>query len=264
MATEPGVFAHVAERTASQVEIPAVRIETPQYHPQSQSQPAFAGVKALRNRIGAEWNKIGLDFTDFTILSNDCWAQALYEEWGLPCQTPMAGAGMHADCFLTFLGNISGYLDAPLRFASASRHASVNRLRLRRRPWPMAVLADAVEIHFMHHATEEEARRVWGEGCRRVNLDRLAVKFSVEKDGASREHITQFNQMQFDRKLLIGEHSYPGVACALQVPNYVINGAVMFRRSLRHFDCAHWINTGEIRRNSPRVLVNKLLYLRGI
>ena len=34
--------------------------------------------------------------------------------------------------------------------------------------------------------------------------------------------------------------------------------------SLRHFDCAHWLNTGQIRRTTLRVCMNKLVYARGV
>lgn len=223
-----------------------------------------AKIKELRNRIGAKLNRIGLEHTDFTVISNDCWGQSLYREWGLPCRTPLAGSGMRADCFIRFLADIPGYLNSPLRFIQNSRYASVNRLRMRRPRWPIALLGDDVEVHFMHMPSDEESRRVWEEGCRQVNLNRLAVKFTVDKDGAMPEHIARFNQMRFDRKLLISEHRHPDVRYAVQVPNYILNGAMMFRRSLPYFDCAHWLNTGEIRRHTPRVLMNKLLYLRGV
>jgi uncharacterized protein (DUF1919 family) len=206
---------------------------------------------------------MGLEREDFTIISNDCWGQALYEDWSLECRTPLVGSGMHAECFLRFLGDLPRYLHSPLKFITVSRHASVNRLRLRREIWPMAVLDNDVEVHFLHYRTEEESRQVWEEGCRHVNLDRIVVKFTIDKDGALPHHIAQFAALPFERKLLISEREHPGIDCAVQVPNYVINGAMMFRRSLRFFDCAHWLNTGEIRRNTPRVLLNKLLYARG-
>lgn len=223
-----------------------------------------AQAKQLRNRVGANLNRMGLERTDFTVISNDCWGQALYEELGLRSRTPLIGSGMHADCFLRFLGDIPGYLAFPLRFISVSRYASVNRLRMRRSIWPMAVLGDGVEVHFIHYETEEESRRAWEEGCRDVNLDRVVVKFTVDKDGATPKHAAMFDRVPFERKLLLSAHAHPEIGCAVQVPNYVTNGAVMFRRSLRHFDCAHWLNTGEVRRRSARVMVNKVIYARGV
>jgi uncharacterized protein (DUF1919 family) len=290
MATEPRVFIESAQRTASPEPLfPAngkatviastrPRVVAPVIAPviASASAPVSAPaivsalqlrgvrIKALRNRVGAALNRIGLEHTEFTVISNDCWGQALYQEWGLPCQTPFAGSGMHADCFLRFLEDIPGFLDAPLRFVSLSRHTSVNRLRLRRESWPMAVLGGEVEVHFMHHHNEHDAERTWRRGCELINLDRIAVKFSVDKDGASQEHMARFIRMPFERKLLISERSHPEIDCAIQVPNYVTNGAMMFHRSLRHFDCAHWLNTGQIRRRTPRVMLNKLLYMRGV
>jgi len=147
----------------------------------------------LRNRFGGALLRAGLQHREFTVLSNDCWAQALYEGYGLPCQTPLAGSGMHADCFLRFLGDIEGYLRSPLRFIAETRYAAVKRLRGQREAqsglWPIAVLGEDVEVHFLHYRSEDESRRAWDMGCERLNLKRIAVKFSVDKDGATQNHI---------------------------------------------------------------------------
>ncbi len=262
MATDQAAFAPTRNRIQQAASLPqAVDVSAKKLRPASKALPTI--LKSLRNQVGAGINRYGLESADFSVISNDCWGQALYQEWGLPCKTPLAGSGMHAECFLRFLGDLPGYLSSPLRFIQTSRHPSVNRLRNRRQKWPMAVLRDEVEIHFLHYNTEEESRESWEAGCQNLNLDRLVVKFTIDKDGAQPAHITRFAELPFERKLLISERKLPGIDCAIQVPNYVINGAMMFRRSLRHFDCAHWLNTGEIRRQTPRVFLNKLLYARG-
>lgn len=221
-------------------------------------------LKHARNRAGAALNLIGLEQREFTVLSNDCWGQALYEGYGLPSQTPLIGGGMYADCFIRFLGDIEGYLHSPLKFVGTTRHLALNRVRNQRWPWPIAVLRDDVEVHFLHFRTEDESRRAWDAGCDKVNLKRIAVKFSADKDGATDEHVDRFAAMPFERKLLISRYEHPNISCAVHTPNYVINGAVMFRRSIMHFDCTHWLNTGEIRRNGPRIWMNKLIYARGV
>jgi uncharacterized protein (DUF1919 family) len=221
-------------------------------------------LKSIRNHAGAILNRAGLEREDFTVLSNDCWGHALYEELGLPLRTPFIGSGMHADCFLRFLADIEGYLSSPLKFAPDSSYASVRRLRKQRHAWPVGLLRGEVEIHFLHSYSEEESRRIWEAGCESVNLNRIAVKFSSHKDGASQQHIDQFAALPFERKLLIAPQPLPDIACAIHTPDYVINGAVMFRRSLKRFDCAHWLNTGEILRNTPRVMLNKIIFARGV
>jgi hypothetical protein len=73
-----------------------------------------------------------------------------------------------------------------------------------------------------------------------------------------------FDRLPFERKLLLSAYPHPELDYAVQVPDYVNNGAMMFRRSLRHFDCGHWLNTGEVRRTSLRVAINKVVYARGV
>lgn len=221
-------------------------------------------LKNWRNRVGGALNRTGLEEREFTVLSNDCWGQALYEGYGLPLQTPLIGSGMYADCFIRFLGDIEGYLRSPLRFVRETRHLALGRVRNQRWPWPIAVLRDDVEVHFLHHSSEDACRRAWDAGCEKLQFKRIAVKFSVDKDGATQEHVERFAAMPFERKLLISRNHHPGIACALQTPDYLANGAVMFRRSIKHFDCTHWLNTGEILRSSPRVWMNKAIYARGV
>jgi uncharacterized protein (DUF1919 family) len=230
---------------------------------QEQSRSLTSLVKTFRNRLGARLNQIGLRDRDFSILSNDCWAEALYEDWEVPCRTPFRGLGMDPSSFLHFVSDLERYLKEPLRFVPHSRHTVVNRFR-GQDGWPIGMLGEEVEIYFLHYREEEEARRAWEDGCRAINLEHVAVKFTVDKDGARPEHIEQFNRLPFKRKLLLCKRSYPAVPCAVRASKFVGDGAMMFRRSLRDFDCAHWLNTGEIRRHTPRVLLNKLIYFVGV
>ena len=219
---------------------------------------------SARHRVGSIVNRVGLEHEDFTVLSDDCWGQALYDELGLPCLTPMIGAGMHPDCFLRFLGNVEGYLKSPLRFVSNTKHPSLRRLRTQRAVWPVGVIGDDVEIHFLHYRREDESRRMWESSCEKLNLNRLVVKFSTDKNGATQDHINRFAALPFERKLILSPREHPNIPCAVYTPNWVLNGAVMFRRSIKHFDCTHWLNTGEVLRNTPRVMINKLIYVRGV
>lgn len=219
--------------------------------------------KTLRNRIGARLNQRGLQHRDFSILSNDCWAWELYKDWRVPCRTPFRGLGMPPEAFLRFLGDIERYVKEPLRFISHSKHVSVNRIG-RQQGWLFGLIGEELEVYFVHYANEEEARQAWEEGCRTINLNRIAVKFSADKDGARLEHIEQFCKLPFERKLVLTKRAYRAIPCAVKVSRFESDGGRMFRRSLRDFDCAHWLNTGEIRRHTLRVFINKLLYLRGV
>lgn len=222
-----------------------------------------ARAKAFRNRIGARLNRLGLKHRDFSLISNDCWAEVLYYDWELPCRTPFRGLGMGAPDFLRFLSDFERYIHSPLEFLSESRFDVVNRLG-RESGWLVGLLGGDVEIYFVHHKTEALARQAWEEGCRSINFNRIAVKFTADKDGALPEHIEQFARLPFERKLLLTKRAYPAIPCAVQASRFVSDGAHLFRRSLRDFDCAHWLNTGEIRRHTLRVFLNKLLYFRGV
>jgi uncharacterized protein (DUF1919 family) len=217
----------------------------------------------LRNRVGAVINRIGLEDEKFTVLGNDCWGHALYEGYGLPYQTPLLGAGLFGDCFIRFAGDLEGYLKSPLRFSADTRYPGLRRLRAQRGGWPIGLLKDDVEIHFLHFRSQDACRRVWEKGCETMRMDRIALKLSTDKDGVTQEHIERFAAMPFERKLIISPRHHPNIPCAIQVPDYLTNGAMMFRRSIKYFDCTHWLNTGEVKRGSPRVWIDRLIYSKG-
>lgn len=237
--------------------------ESPQANTGEERRSWSARAKNIRNRFGAWLNQLGLERRDFSILSNDCWAEALYKDWQVPYRTPFRGLGMAPESFLLFLGDLERYLGEPLIFLDRSRYEVVNRFQ-RRFGWPIGCIGGDVEIYFLHYSTQDQARRAWEEGCRSINLDCLAVEFTVDKDGALPEHMERFNRLPYARKLLLCKQPYPAFPCAVHASKFVANGALLFRRSLCDFDCAHWLNTGEIRRHTLRVLLNKLIYLRGV
>lgn len=79
------------------------------------------------NPLLAPSRRAKLERTDFTIISNNCWAGSVYRRYGLPYLSPTAGLYFFADDFVRFAGALRRYTSAPLRFIDAadSRHADL-------------------------------------------------------------------------------------------------------------------------------------------
>ena len=53
-------------------------------------------------------------FTDFTIISNNCWGGLVYQYFGLPYTSPTVGLFIMDDDYIKFLENLDYYLSQPL------------------------------------------------------------------------------------------------------------------------------------------------------
>lgn len=55
-----------------------------------------------------------------------------------------------------------------------------------------------IEIFFLHYHSEAEARVKWERRCRRINWDRLLVKFN-DQNGATQKTIDEFLHIPYDK-----------------------------------------------------------------
>jgi uncharacterized protein (DUF1919 family) len=65
--------------------------------------------------------------------------------------------------------------------------------------YPMALLNDNFEIHFLHYAAQHEAESKWYKRAERVKLDKLVV-FGTQLDLCTEEDIMAFDQFDFEWK----------------------------------------------------------------
>ena len=82
--------------------------------------PTYEGLrlKVLKYwRIGlANYRKKQLKYTDFTIISNNCWGGMIYESYNLPKESPTVGMFFMAKDYIEFLSDLRGYVNGKLTF----------------------------------------------------------------------------------------------------------------------------------------------------
>lgn len=143
-----------------------------------------------------------LNNKDFTIISNNCWGGHVYRHFGLPYSSPTVGLYFFADEYIRFISNLETYIYEPLRIIKASESKYYSELKRKKQlNVPIGVLANDIEIVFLHYKSEEEAIKKWNRRVERVNLDNLIVKFS-EMNLCKIENILQFEKINFRKKLL--------------------------------------------------------------
>ncbi|MFO1389671.1 DUF1919 domain-containing protein [Cellvibrio sp.] len=210
-------------------------------------------LQKIRDGVFSTYELWRLKQTPFVIISNNCWGYELYSSTRREYNTPFIGLFMKPESYLKFLEGFDKYISAELNFVSQSKQG------LQPKPYPVGTLGDDIEIHFLHYASEKEAREKWN---RRVSRLKLALESGAELyvklcdcENCTTGQLARFHKLPFKNKLSIGllefKHTHH-----LQVPNLrnkdthsLIDGARLFKKRYSYFDITGWLRTGKIKRS---------------
>jgi len=182
---------------------------------------------------------------NFCIFSNDCWGAEIYRKMQIPYNTPFVGLMMMAPCYIKFLKDPHKYLESKLEFISESEYEKINELRTKNRRFPVGKILD-IEIHFLHYTSEKDALEKWNRRKARINWDNISVKFTMDKDYATEDHLKDFEKLPYVHKVCFSKNSYPYAKSCIQINNFVEDGVSLFSQCMKQFDIIEWINSGEI------------------
>ena len=151
-----------------------------------------------------------LNCTDFTIISNNCWAGFAYQQFGLPYNTPTIGMGIVDDDYMKFLENFDYYINLTPKFINpkeAKDYELRKRLRGGEIDYPVAQLDD-ITLWFTHYHSEEEAMTKWERRRKRINKNRILVKWS-QRYNQDPELLCRFLKLPFKNKIAFVEPGSP-------------------------------------------------------
>lgn len=179
--------------------------------------------------------------TDFTIISNNCWAGLVYQHFGLPYNTPTVGLFFFAQDYIKFVYNIKEYLAKPLEFISLEESHYCETLMeyggLCTR-CPIAICGD-IEIIFMHYHSPEEAEEKWRRRAARINWNNIIYKFS-EMDGCTEEEIRAFDSLPVIKKVVFTHTNYglksEVIYTEFKTFGYIPNDTDNFRKYIDLYD----------------------------
>lgn len=213
----------------------------------------------LAKRICTGVERFRLRGKRFAILSNNCWGYELYNALGREYNTPFVGLFLFPESYLALLENLETGLRSELAFTRVSRWVAGTP------GYPVGVLGAGIEIHFLHYATEQEAREKWNRRTARLlrameSGTPLFVKF-CDRDGCSAEHLARFHALPFPHKLSLGIRAFgsPQHLCRPELKDprgdFVADGVQLYDKRYHYFDIADWIARGRVRRSpSSRLL----------
>lgn len=181
--------------------------------------PTYEGLrlKVLKYwRVGlANWRKKQLKSTDFTIISNNCWGGMIYESYNLKKESPTVGMFFMAKDYVEFLSDLKGYISSELIFIKPeeSRWKDMPQLAEDERfgHYPVGVLSNGkntIELFFLHYHSEQEAREKWQRRIKRINWDRMLVKFN-DQNGCTEKEVDDFMKLSFKNKLFFTCKHWP-------------------------------------------------------
>ena len=92
------------------------------------------------------------------------------------------------------------YISKELTFIppEQSRYADVLRKDKRFGSYPIGLIGD-VEVAFLHYHSEQKAKEKWKRRCKRINWDKLIVKFN-DQNGCTDDHVRAFANLSFKNK----------------------------------------------------------------
>jgi uncharacterized protein (DUF1919 family) len=202
---------------------------------------------------------------DFTIVSSNCWGAKIYQELGLPYNTPFIGMFFYAPCYMKLLGNIREYLQSDISFASKSKYDKANEAReISNNYYPIGLINGDIEIHFLHLHDVTECLNKWNRRLSRMNWNRLFFSFT-DRDLCNKEILKVFDCLPYKNKVCFTAKNYPDLKSCVQLPEfgdepYVGDIYTNFDISKKHFDIIDWLNGGSGKKMQRSYLKNKLKF----
>lgn len=209
-------------------------------------------IKNLCIKVNYRWKSFHerrkLQYIDFSIISNNCWAGFVYSKFGLEYTTLTIGMGIVDDDYIKFLENMDYYLNLTPQFIdpkSAKDYEIRRRLYGREIDYPVARLDDIV-LWFTHYSSPKEALSKWERRKKRINKNRMLVKWS-QRYNQSPALLERFLCLPFKNKIAFVEPSCPiNDPRVIKIPELEelnVKGGDETESTLRLIDIYHLLNS---------------------
>lgn len=144
--------------------------------------------------------------TTFTIISDNCWAGYVYQDLKIQYQTPFIGLFLFPECYVKLVKNFKTIIQKDVLFIAPehSKYASVMNST-----YPVGIIDDDIEIHFLHYDSQEEALEKWNRRKKRINMNNLFFKISCRNPEQNLSVLTSFQNLKNNKIIFTGEQ-FPG------------------------------------------------------
>ena len=119
----------------------------------------------------------------------------------------------------------------------------------------------------MHYHYDEQFVRTFDRRKRLINWDRLLIKIDFGKHKYRASDIEQWNAMKLPHAVAFypDEPKFKALSIhrGVAVKGWADDGAKMFLTSCRHFDLFHWLQSGEVRFSTRRMIAQYFMFKHG-
>lgn len=148
---------------------------------------------------------------DISIISSNCFAGRIMQDKKMQYNTPTLGLYFMYPDYIEFLQHLDYYLkEAKIEFVNKSKYPLGNERHSQWKHWyPIGLLGEKVEIHFLHYQTTEEAAEKWYRRAARVNMDKLLI-IGMDQNLCTEVDIQAFDKLPFKRKVFFSSRDVKG------------------------------------------------------
>lgn len=207
-------------------------------------------VATLINKFSILRSRLKYNGIAFSLVSNNCWGSEIYPILGLKYLTPFVGLFLYPSCYIRLLSNFTELINQQLIFTDHSKY------RKNGPDYPVGILGNKVEIHFMHYGTKEEAGEKWNKRVRRLVKDqkRLFFKFD-DSESCTDEQIIAFHRLNFGNKFSFTKNKLLEFANNFKLlPEHIgFDGLELFRVRNQYFDLIRYINESRFKKNKYHI-----------
>lgn len=198
--------------------------------------------KNIASKVYAIYAKYHLKDKRFTLICNNCYSGHLYEVLKRPYNTPTVGLYFYAEDYVKFVSNLEVYLKEELSFVATTKHAEAIKDHQEKK-YPIGVLSNNLEIHFLHYTSQEEAKSKWDRRKERVDMNTVLVIMN-DQNKFNQELMAKFDQLKYPKIFLSAKARngknvkvvdyYKGRDCVGDMYNDKL-------KVFKNFDLVHWI-----------------------
>lgn len=183
---------------------------------------------------------------DFTIIASNCIGAKIYQELGIEYNTPFVGLFINAPCYIKLIRNLDHYLKSEITFVKKSKYPDNPNQNISPPKYPIGLLGDDIEIHFVHYKSEMEVRTKWERRKKRMNKRNLFFIFT-DRDFCTQLLIEEFDKLPHSYKICFTAQNYPQIKSTIWLPEYQNENQVHdlyheFGVLKRHFNFVTWLN----------------------
>ena len=200
----------------------------------------------IEKYIKSKVNSLFINKDDFTIISNNCWGTFIYKKYAIPYQSPFVNLVVFAPDYIELLENFSIKLLKKISFIKQCDSKYVEELKslgIYGSDYPIGILDNKYELHFIHYPSEEDAKYKWLRRVERINLNKIIFKFS-DGDLFEDSMAKRFDDLNFKNKVCFVANKYDNLQSIVSLKKFVGQKRVRdeWKNSKKEFNVTNFIN----------------------